>query len=246
MRLSPRALVFTILGLILLLSGCASIKAEPSKGAGFVPVDQMAKREDLPFQKAWIKAGVDWKRYTTIYIRGVRTDYLLEANWWQQGSRRGQIKEDLARLARFMQWEFKQACRNDPHNRLRVVETPQKGSLTLELALTELVPSHVVLQALGYAPYGAGAAVRVLEKTTGAETTVAFEARVRDTNTGATLAMFADRESKKIAPIDLKGLTWYGHIEDIIKEWAEQFVHLANKRPGEIIKPSSPFTLRPW
>lgn len=85
------------------LSGCATIdstvssaesqlKAPPSAGAGFVPVQQMAKRPDLPFNKAWIKQGVDWNRYRTIYIAPVNTDYLIQATWWQQSIRADQMQ----------------------------------------------------------------------------------------------------------------------------------------------------------
>jgi hypothetical protein len=99
---------------------------------------------------------------------------------------------------------------------------------------------------LEYAPYGGGTAVRVMERATGAKSTVAFEARMKDSDTGATLAMFADRQVKKIRIVDFKAFTWYAHGKDIIKEWAEQFVKLSNQRPGEVIEGSSAFTLRPW
>jgi hypothetical protein len=104
----------------------------------------------------------------------------------------------------------------------------------------------VALSVLEYAPYGGGTAVRVMERATGAESTVAFEARMKDADTGDTLAMFADRQVKKIRIIDFKAFTWYGHGKDIIKEWAEQFVRLCNRQPGEVIEGSSAFTLIPW
>jgi len=99
---------------------------------------------------------------------------------------------------------------------------------------------------LEYAPYGGGTAVRVMERATGAESTVAFEARMKDSATGDNLAMFADRQVKKIRIVDLKAFTWYAHGREIIREWAEQFVKLANQRPGEVIEGTSPFTLKPW
>ena len=156
------------------------------------------------------------------------------------------MKEDLATMADYMRQEFKTAFANDPYHRFQVVEGPQPDSLTLELALTELVPSNVALSVLEYAPYGGGTAVRVMERATGAESTVAFEARMKDSKTGDVLAMFADRQVKKIRIIDFKAFTWYGHGKEIIAEWAEQFVKLSNKQPGEVIEGSSAFTLRPW
>ena len=53
-------------------------------------------------------------------------------------------------------------------------------------------------------------------------------------------------EYATVRPIDLKGFTWYGNAEDIVQCWAKQFVQIANRRPGEIIKPASTFSLMPW
>jgi hypothetical protein len=239
-------LVAVILGLSIIVSGCAALKAAPSKGAGFVPVAQMAPREDLPFQKVWFKGDVDFKPYKSIYIPVVHTDFLLQSNWWQQNFRQGRMQEDLATMAHYMQQECKAAFRNDPYHRFQVVDAPQKDSLILELALTELVPSNVALSVLEYAPYGGGTAVRVMERATGAESTVAFEAKMKDSASGDTLAMFADRQVKKIRIIDVKAFTWYAHGKDIIKEWAGQFVKVSNQRPGEVIEGSRAFTLMPW
>ena len=149
-------------------------------------------------------------------------------------------------MAQYMRDEFKTAFANDPAHRYQVVEAPQKDTLTLELALTELVPSNVALSVLEYAPYGGGTAVRVMERATGAESTVAFEAKMKDSATGDILAMFADRQVKKIRIIDFKAFTWYAHGREIIREWAEQFVKLANQRPGEVIEGTPSFTLKPW
>jgi hypothetical protein len=239
-------LVAVILGFSMMVSGCAALKAAPSQGGGFVPVAQMAPRGDLPFQKVWFKGDVDFKRYQSIYIPAVHTDFLLQSNWWQQNFRQGRMQDDLATMAHYMQQEFKTAFRNDPYHRFQVVDAPQKDSLTLELALTELVPSNVALSVLEYAPYGGGTAVKVMERVTGAESTVAFEAKMKDSATGDTLAMFADRQVKKIRIIDLKAFTWYAHGKDIIKEWAGQFVQVSNQRPGEVIEGSRAFTLMPW
>jgi Protein of unknown function (DUF3313) len=242
-----QVLVAVILGLSIMLSGCAeALKASPSTGAGFVPVEQMGPKADLPFQKVWFKENVDFKRYKSIYIAPVHTNFLLQSNWWQQNFRQGQMQEDLATMAQYMRDEFKTAFANDPSRHYQVVEAPQPDTLTLELALTELVPSNVALSILEYAPYGGGAAVKVMEKVTGAESTVAFEARMKDSATGDTLAMFADRQVKKIRIIDLKAFAFYAHDRLIIREWAEQFVKLANQRPGEVIGGASPFTLSPW
>lgn len=233
------------------LAGCASVeekaKAKPSEGAGFVPMEEMSKRADLPFQKVWVKAGVDWKKYRTLYIKDVNTKYLLEATWWQESLRKNDMENDVRQVATYMQNKFRDAFRQDPQNRFQLLTAPEPGSLTLELALTELVPSNPVMEALSIAaPYGSGIAVQAAAKESGAKCTVAFEARIVDNGSGEVLAMVADREQGKVAPINLKALTWYGEANTIIDEWAGQFVQVANKRPGEVVKDASPFTLKPW
>ena len=223
------------------------MKAKPSQGTGFVPMEQMSNRADYPFNKAWVKAGVDWDKYKTIYIKDVNTRYLMEAAWWQQNFRRQDMEQDTKTIACYMQDKFKECFKSDPKRLYRVVNTPEPGSLTLELALTELVPSNPVLEAMSIAaPYGSGIVVQAAAKESGAKATVAFEARVTDTDTGTVLVLAADREQGKVAPINLRALTWYGEAEVIINEWADQFVQVANKYPGEIVKPASPFTLKPW
>lgn len=239
-------LFLVIILLSLILSGCASLKADPSRGAGFVPMEQMAKQGDLPFNKAWVKSGMDWKKYRTIYIEPVNTAYLLKTDAWKQNFRQGHMKEDARELARYMEDRFRSAFTTDPGNQFRVVGYPEPGSVTLEMALTELVPSNVALEILGYGPYGSGAAVKMLSRASGAVSTVAFEAKVRDSKSGKVLAMFADREQQKLKPIDFKGLTWYGNAKNAIDEWAEQMVKVANKRPGEVVAEASTVSLKPW
>jgi hypothetical protein len=182
-----------------------------------------------------------------VYIAPVNTDYLLRATWWQESIRADLMQQDVQNMAAFIRTQFITAFQNDPRHRFRVVMSPEQGSLTLALALTELVPSKVLLNVIKVAgPYGSGLAAAALERGVEAQSTVAFEARLQDTTTGQTVAMFADREYATVRPIDLKGFTWYGNAEDIVRQWADQFVEIANRRPGEIIEPASTFSLMPW
>jgi len=248
MTISLRSLFIVLLALVLCAAaGCKSMKAKPSEGAGFVPMSQMSAREDLPFQKVWVKSGVDWKKYTKLYIAKVNTAYLMNANWWQQSVRSADMQKDVAEVAAYMHDMFQKAFREDANNRFKIVDAPTPDSLTLELALTELIPSHVVMEALSLvAPYGSGVAVQAAAKGSESKCTVAFEAKIIDSTGRQVLAMAADREQGKIAPINLNALTWYGEAHVIIDEWAGQFVKIANRRPGEVVEDSSPFTLSPW
>jgi hypothetical protein len=229
------------------LAGCESMKAKPSSGAGFVQAEKMSKRDDIPFHNVWVKSGVDWGKYKSISISPVNTRFLLEANWWQQSVKKSDMERDAADVAQYMQSKFIEAFNCDPKNRFRVVNVPGPDSLILELALTELIPSHPVMEALSIvAPYGSGVAVQAVAKESGAKCTVAFEAKIIDATNGQVLAMAADREQGKVAPINLKALSWYGEAYTIIDEWSGQFVKISNKRPGEVVKDTSPFTLSPW
>jgi hypothetical protein len=115
------------------------------------------------------------------------------------------------------------------------------------MALTELVPSKVLLNAVKIAgPYGSGLAAAVLERGAEAQSAIAFEARIKDSSSGETLAMVADKEYAVARPIDLKGFSWYANAKDVVTTWSQQFVDVANRRPGEVIKPASTFSLKPW
>lgn len=241
-----RAPWLAIILISIMLSGCAALKAEPSRGAGFVPMEQMSQQGDLPFNKAWIKKDLDWKAYKAIYIKPVNTAFLMESDAWKQHFRQGHMKEDAQEIARYMEDRFRSAFSTEPENQFRVVGYPEPGSLTLDLALTELVPGNVALEALRYAPYGGGAAATVLSRATGAVSTVAFEAKVRDSKSGTVVAMFADRETQKFKFVDFKGFTWYGNAKNTIDEWADHFVLVVNKRPGQVIEAASTFSLKPW
>ncbi len=69
-------------------------------------MQRMPKRPDLPFDNAWIKQGVDWNRYRTIHIARVNTNYLMQANWWQQNFRAHRMQQDVANMAAFMRTQF--------------------------------------------------------------------------------------------------------------------------------------------
>jgi hypothetical protein len=177
----------------------------------------------------------------------VNTQYLLASDWWKQSMREEEMEADVLEVAGYMKEQFEEAFRNDPNARYQVVQSPEKGCLVLEMALTELVPSNPVLEAMSIAaPYGSGVLVQAAARESGAKATVAFEAKIKDASTDEVLAMAADREQGKSAPVNVRALTWYKEAEGIIDEWAGQFVQIVNRQPGEIVEDSSPFTLSPW
>lgn len=229
-----------LLGLVL-LAGC---KAAPIAGAGFVDYGRMTAPADLPFHQAWMDPSVDWKHYRRIRIAEVNTGHLPKMEWARQTGRQEKVREDAQKLAHYAQETFERAFGEDPNHRFEVAEQPDGETVILELALVEVIPSKVALNTLCYAPF-VGTAARIFRGWKH-RSSVAFEARMLDGATGAVVAEFADWEAEKAAPLNVKDVTWYGHAESIIAEWAGQFVRIVNRKPGETVRDSKPFTLKPW
>lgn len=229
-------------------AGCIQ-KAKPASPSGFIPDKELEKPSDLPFQRAWRKKDLDWHHYKEIYIAPWNTEYLRQMTWWEKLERGEKVKEDAKELAGYARGVFEEAFRKDPKHRFAVVEQPGPNTLVAEFALVEVIPNKIVLDALGYAAgpaVGAAGTVAANVQTATTHSTVAFEARMKDGATNDVVAMFADRESEKFSIVNIKDLTWYAHAKAILREWADQFVKIANKQPGEIVKDSAPFDLKPW
>lgn len=261
----PQKTIASMAGLLpiclaaLLAVGCSTVNngsnaikdemVQPAPDAGFIDhPERQSKPADLPFQKVWIKPGLELGGYRNLVVAPVNTQYMLELDWMHQLSSAnvlGDIKKDTQELAQYFHAQVVKSFKNDPHHRVQVIEHPQKNmtsALRLELALIEVNPSQSMLHALSWAgPPGTGTAVGLVNKRT-----AAFEGRLRDLRTGEVVATFADRDTQDAGPIDLTRLTWYGPVKGIMDRWAEQFVQIANRKPGEMITDPTAFTLRPF
>jgi hypothetical protein len=247
------------LTLALTLTGCSSVQTggnevkamavEPAPDVGFIEhPGQQTKRVDLPFQKVWIKPGFDKSPYRELVVAPVNTQYMMEMDWLHKASSASwfsDVQKDIAELGRYFHHQVVQAFKNDPKHRFRVINSPeqhQQPALRLELALIEIDPSTPVLHALSWAgPIGTGSAVGAVNQRR-----AAFEGRLRDLQTGEVVATFADRDMADVGPLDLTRLTWYGPAKGIMDRWAEQFVQIANRKPGEMVTDPTPYTLRPF
>jgi hypothetical protein len=245
-------LSLAIVGCAAVRSGANDIKAvavEPAPNAGFIEhPERQTQRADLPFQKVWIKPGFDKQQYQELVVAPVNTQYMLEMDWLHGMSSAnwiGDVKKDIAELAQYFHNRVVKSFKEDPHHRFRVIEHPgqhRQPALRLELALIEIDPSQPVLHALSWAgPPGTGTAAGVINQRR-----AAFEGRLRDLQTGEVVATFADRDMQDAGPLDLTRLTWYGPAKGIMDRWAEQFVQVANRKPGEMVTDPTPFTLRPF
>lgn len=222
---------------------------DPAPNAGFIEHPERQKqRADLPFQKVWIKPDFDKSGYRELIVAPVNTQYMLEMNWLHSMSSAAwvsDVKADIVELGQYFHNQVVTAFKEDPKHRFRIIDRPAQRTqpaLRLELALIEIDPSTPVLHALSWAgPPGTGSAAGVVNQRR-----AAFEARLRDVKTGQVVATFADRDIADIGPIDLTRLTWYGPAKGIMDRWAEQFVQIANRKPGEKVTDQTAFTLRPF
>lgn len=228
-----------------MLAGC---KAAPAPSVGFADPSVMKNDPTIPFNRFWRKPDVNWAKYDKIYVADVNTAYMLKLTDWQEGERRSDIEKDIQTVAVYAHDSITKAFRQDPHHRLQVIDRPVNDPdvLTLEVALIEVVPSKVLLNALGYAPFYIGTGITVVRGIANDKSFAAFEARLRDAQTGEIIMSAADRESEQFAPIDVRGLTWYSDVYGIIDDWSKQFVEIANTKPGQKIQGSSTFRLLPW
>jgi hypothetical protein len=227
------------------LAGC---RAKPAPSAGFADPDLMTYDPSLPFNKFWRKPDVDWKRYDTLYVADVNTSYMLAMTDWQKGERKEEIERDVHTIAVYTRDSLKKSFRDDPTHRFQVVDAPTENTraVVFEMALVQMVPSKVALNALGYAPFGVGLGVSAVRGAANDKSTVAFEARIRDAATGDILMLAADREYEQGAIIDLRGFKWYTAAHAIIDSWSKQWVKVIEQKPGEKIKDVDTFRLLPW
>ena len=245
------SLLFALCGCSALQSGSNEAKSkvvEPAPNAGFIQYPERLKaRADMPFQKVWVMPDFDKSRYQYIILAPVDTRHMLEMDWMHSmGSAAwlSDVKSDIAELAAYFHDAVEKELKNDPRHRFQVVDrAPKTGgrTLRLELALIEIDPSEPVLHALGWLQPGAGVAAGVVNQRR-----AAFEGRLRDVKANRVVAAFADRDTADVGPIDLTRLTWYGPAKGIMDQWAQQFVQLANRKPGEAVNDPTAFTWRPF
>ena len=245
MNRKPRQTCATILLTAALLTGC---KAAPAPSRGFADPAEMKHDPNIPFDRYWRKPGLDLKSYTKLYVSEVNTAYMLKMTDWQQGERQGQIEKDVHTLALYTRGSIIKAFREDPRHRFEVIDAPTQDphALVLELALIEVIPSKVLLNTLGYAPFFIGTGITVARTIADDKSSAAFEARVRDASTGEVVMLAADRESQTYTIVDLRGLTWYSDAEEIIDNWSKAFVLIANTQPGQKVEGPPIFRLLPW
>ena len=234
-----------LLGVVLLGVGygCSTIRenmaSDPPQLTPFLPHHELLVRQkaEFPFCYYWEAKNVDWNRYHRIYVAPVNTENVLKDSWWEQvnSSQLLKIKQELPAVSTYMRNSFIRELRKvESRGGLKVVDKPEAGTLTLELALTQLVPTKAELNYLGTAADffvpGAGMVTNMA-----AAGNVCFEAKLVDAGNGKVLVMLADRADDPTALIGLTSYTWYGSAQYNIDVWARQAAAMSvSQRLGDV------------
>jgi hypothetical protein len=224
---------------IVFLGGC---KADPAEE----PTGFLGKKHPLYryptlecFQRIWYdKNFKGWDKFKKIYFAPVNVDYVINMNWWNHVSVEFDRKASIENLGKYMREAFIKAHKENKHPKyaLKVVDKPDAETVVVEMAITEVVPTKVWLNAAGY--FFLYSAID--------QGVVAMEARIKDGATGKVFMKVMDREKGRITLVNVRDLTWYSHAHVIMDDWAAQSVEFVNSEENDIIEDSSPFTLLPW
>lgn len=229
-----------VIASLAVLGSCASINnLNGPKGSN----NTRAQFLDEVWVAPSMRGKVPHELFANVYFAPVATNHLQKQGWWaaQSTIKQQQLTTDARKLARHMNQSLASAARNDPGRRLKVVGQPGPDTLTVEMAITELVPAkaywNAAASAAGFVIPGAG-----LLGAAGSGS-VAIEGRLRDGNTGAVLATFRDRMSDKVAMVNIDSYTWYGGSEKNLDEIAVKTARVLNANRGVVVTQSTPVTL---
>jgi hypothetical protein len=136
------------------LTGCSSLKSDPAENSSFLKdshkMTQQHKR--FPFHKVWVKPDINHKQYSEIIIAPVNTDYLItNSGWNSMNLKEDVLAKDAKVIAAYTAKTYEKAILSGASSKLKLVSQPSNQSMTLELAIVELVPSKAVAGAVG--PY---------------------------------------------------------------------------------------------
>jgi len=235
------------LTLVFLLTGCTAEKRISGVSNTFLEdVDITAKIENLPFDHAWIKPGVNGAHFDKIYVKPIRVDKLPAGAWKNSISTAITSQEDYyvtaAEIAEYFHERIEAGLRAQQVRRYQVVNKPGPDTLVLAIALTELEFSHPIARAgaLAVPVPGTGAAL-----STVTDPHVAFAARITDGETGELIATAADRKFPPARIVDLNKLTATSSAREVCSLWADIIAQGIQGNANEKLS-SKRFSLLPW
>lgn len=202
------------LALSLTVLGCAGRKVEMTQSGFLNNYDQLVANEELDGMKIYRNENVDVKgKYTKVMIAPV--EFLLD----NQSDDAPLSEEDKQKIAD----QFHQDLQTKLSEHIEITQEPGEGVLLLRSAITELLANKVYLN-LHWSTTLSGAG------TGGAS----IEVELLDAVTADRILAFIDAKKGKRLHYT-KGLTKWGHTQEVLSQWAEIIVLNLRKLKGEDI-----------
>lgn len=237
--------------IVIILSGCGILKASPAPDSGFLGVvgKEASANDNFPFHRVWESNQSSQLLSEAKEIEVAPVDLSFLEGISPPRSEAPEVRQSLVQrddakeLAEFTEKAFRDRLQVNNGNRAEPGYRPGAPELVLELSLVEITPTDVVRNVAGtvLGAFVPGGSVIAL----GSQGTVAIEGRIKDQSSGKILFAFADRESGKIAPVNLNDLRRYSHAHAIIEDWAEQWAQILASGGKKRIVDTSPVTLLP-
>jgi len=209
------------------------------------PIESSLK--EVPFKHAWIAPRDKHLSIKSVFIKPVRID-LLGAEEWKRSeglavSSKEEFEKSAAVLARYFRIKLLGELKKVPNPRFEVVETPDKSSLVVEIALTELVLCEPVIRAAALAVPLPGVDQAL---SAASDPHAAFAARFTNFDGSKLLATTADRRFPPIRIIDLNKLRATSSAREIISQWAHELAESIQTDELTTVPRASAFSLLPW
>lgn len=220
-----------------LLSGCATLNR---------PTTNNTTRARF-LDEVWVSPSLRGKSpsdlYSKVFFSATGVAQLKKQGWWASQSlkTKEQIEVDARRLADRLHRSLIVSAHDLPSKKLQVVGQPGPDTLTVETAITEIVPAkafwNAAATAAGFAVPGAG-----LLSVAG-KGSIGIEGRLVDGNTGAMVAEFRHRMVDKSAVVNVASYRWYGGSEANLDEMARKTAEILNAPPDKLVTRPLPFKL---
>ena len=215
-------------------------KADAAEPTAFLEHGKSMGRDSVrtPFARVWRNPSPRaWER-----ANGIERIVILPVNLSHFQALPRQERADVEKMAAYMREQFQAQFARD--GRYHVMRQPGPGMLQLELALVQLRPTNVPGNILST---GAGMVVPGLNIVGSQFThgTIAFEARLRNAQTGELLAEYADRQNDKISPLSFRDYSAYAHSRRAVQDWARQMQELATTPRGHKVPGAMRVTFNP-
>jgi len=215
------------------------LKASPAPPSGFlVNPQKMTSDPRAPFDKVWRNPSpLAWERvrnFDRVVILPVNTTYMKATP---------QQRAEAEKMAVYTREQFQKQFAEG--GKLRVVSRPGARTLVLEMALVEMKPTNVAgnVVSTGAGVVVPGANVVGSQFTHG---NIAFEAKLRNGQTGELLAEYADRERDKLSVFSFRDYSPTAHNRKAVDDWAKEMEQLTTIPRDQRVAGAMRVTLNPF